>query len=310
MPSSDEKFKFINLAVINKKKTTKKEADKMKSEITLGRIDVILKKKAPIALENILQVEQGQSLTCVLIEGAPGIGKSMLSWEICRRWGRGELFQEYSVVLLVTLRDERVHRATCVKDLFYHSDKKLQEEVVQEINGTNGKGALILLEGLDELPANFLSGCSIFTDLLSGKIFPEATVLVTSRPSATDKLWQKWWQQKSRHIEILGFTEDNIDEYSKSVLSDHQLLGFNKYLSIHPHIKSMMYVPLHCVIATAVYLQCQQSDRPPPKTLTGLYTCLAQTILMQYLLDHPDYKGKNHKFNSFSELPCSCLCPV
>ena len=180
------------------------------------------------------------------------------------------------------------------------------------------------MEGLDELPRHLLTEYSIFTDLLSGAIFPEATVLVTSRPSATDKLWQRWWQKKSRHIEILGFTEDKITEYSKSVLSEDQISGFHNYLSIHPHIKSMMYVPLHCVIAIAVYLQCQQSDRAPPKTLTGLYTCLAQNILVRYLMknEHPDDRGKEHIIDNLTtDLPfcgalsgspksirCNCRC--
>ena len=303
MRSPGEKFKFINLAVISKQEVNREEAERIKKEKIHGHIDVILKKKAPIKIENILQVEQGQPLTCVLIEGAPGVGKSILAWELCQRWEKGKLFQDYYIVLLVTLRDERVQRATCVADLFHHSNKKLQEEVVQEIGETNGKGTLILLEGLDELPKHLLTGYSIFTDLLSGSVFPEATVLITSRPSATDKLWQRWWQQISRHIEIVGFTEDNIDEYTMNVLPDSQLSGFNNYLSIHPHIKSMMYVPLHCAIATTVYLLCQQSDRPLPSTLTGLYTCLAQTILLQYLQDHPDYKENEYKLNSFSDLP-------
>ena len=28
---------------------------------------------------------------CVLVEGAPGIGKSTLAWMMCREWGQGKL---------------------------------------------------------------------------------------------------------------------------------------------------------------------------------------------------------------------------
>ena len=64
----------------------------------------------------------------------------------------------------------------------------------------------------------------------------------------------------------------------------------------------MMYVPLHCVIAVTVYLQCQQSRTPPPKTLTGLYTCLIQTILIQYLDDHPQCSDIDHTLGTFFDI--------
>ena len=64
----------------------------------------------------------------------------------------------------------------------------------------------------------------------------------------------------------------------------------------------MLYVPLHCVIAVTVYLQCQQSRTPPPKTLTGLYTCLTQTILTQYLNDHPQYTGGGYTLDTVFDL--------
>ena len=184
-------------------------------------------------------------------------------------------------------------------------DEDLQESVRKEVSQENwdGKDTLIILEGLDELPSHLLSLSSIFTALLSGEALSQATILVTSRPSATEQLHKHWKQRISRHFEIRGFTEENINNYARSVLLDHeQLSGFKKYVSIHPHIRSMLYVPLHCVIAVTVYLQCQQSRTPPPKTLTGLYTCLTQTILTQYLNDHPQYTGGGYTLDTVFDL--------
>ena len=295
--------KFINLAVINKDDIMPKEADEFTYATIRGDLDQILKTKAPIELESILKVDAEKQLKCVLVEGAPGVGKSTLAWHVCQQWGKGELFQEFTTVQLLQLRDARVQAATCVEDLFLHYDKKLQSRVAQEISDLYGEGSLIILDGLDELPSGFLSQPSVFTGLLSGEVLPEATIMVTSRPSATYDLWKDWNQQISRHIEIIGFTRKNITEYIESVLPPQELPQFQDYLSMHPHIEHMMYVPLHCAIVTIVYSECEKSRKPPPRTLTGLYTCLAQTLLIRYLSDHPDYKGKHYYLDEFSKLP-------
>ena len=54
-----------------------------------GGVDKILDVKDPVKLENLLDTRDGKKLKCVLIEGAPGVGKSTFSWEICKRWCKG-----------------------------------------------------------------------------------------------------------------------------------------------------------------------------------------------------------------------------
>ena len=292
--------KFINLEVI---RTNTLENDQHTEVILGGDVAQIQKKKEPIQLENILKAGVDEQLKCVLVEGSPGIGKSTLAWHICRRWGKGELFQEFSIVQLLQLRDARVQAATCLEDIFHHYDKKLQSETAQAISDSHGKGILIILDGLDELPSQLLSQPSIFTGLLSGEVLPQANIMITTRPSATYKVWANWNQQISRRIQIIGFTRNNITEYVKSVLPSDELPQFEKYLSNHPHIKRMMYVPLHSAIVTNIYSECHKSRRHPPRTLTGLYTCLAQTLLIRYLNNDHAYKGEDFCLDRLDNLP-------
>ena len=66
-------------------------------------------------------------------------------------------------------------------------------------------------------------------------------------------------------------------------------MEFKKHLSIHPHIQSIMYVPLHSAIVMAVYLR----HKLLPTTQTQLYTWLVKTILSQYITDHPEISGED-----------------
>ena len=241
-----------------------------------------------VQLADLLTDRLGKNCECVLVEGGPGMGKSTLAWQVCYRWGRRELLSQYSTVLLLPLRDERVQQAKAVEDLFFYlEDEMALREVIREI-GT-GKGTLVILDGLDELPSHLLLKLSIFTDLLSGEVLSDATILVTSRPSSTKQLLTCWKQRLSKHFVIQGFNKEDIEEYAKSILSGEKLREFQTDLSIHPHIWSIMYVPLHSAIVIAVYLQHKQL----PKTRTQLYMVLAETILSQYLDDHPEYCAKD-----------------
>ena len=230
-----------------------------------------------VELEDLLKAGSGETCKCILVEGSPGMGKSTLAWQVCHRWGRRELIEQYSTVLLLPLRDNEVQQAKQVEDLI-------------DLRNVEIGDTLVILDGLDELPGHLLSKRSIFTDLLSGKVLGDATIMVTSRPSATQQLLKYWKQRVSKHYVIRGFNEDDIGEYTKSVLPNKTLTEFQQQLSIHPHIQSIMYVPLHSAIVMAVYLQHKQL----PKTLTELYKALVKTILSQYLDDHSEYGNPDY----------------
>ena len=303
---------FINMAVILKEKVSRASADEFtKATIRGSPRDDILKSKKKIDFKHLAQTKADESAQLVLVEGAPGIGKSTFAWEACRRWGAGEILQQYKLLLLLKLREKGVQQAQSVADLFYFKfDVHIKQNAIQEIESDNGAGLFLILEGFDELPVHLRNEESLFMDIIKGETLWNATIMLTSRHWASRPLLKndELHRPLSQHIEILGFTKKDIDDYLQCMTFDDPSLlpGINKYLSCYPNIRSMMYVPLNCAIVLEVYRENRSNENQLiPKTMTQLYSSLVRTLLLRYLLDHPDYKDKYVKLESFKDLPDS-----
>ena len=284
---------------------SKEQADAFTKSTIHGNIDDICKKKQAVDFTRIGKKEDGTPAKLILVEGAPGIGKSTFSWKVCRKWAKGKILREYELVVLLRLRDKRVQEIKCVADLFYHSDCELQNSVAKEIQRHHGKSVLLLFEGYDELPRNLQTQQSIFLDILHKDFLPHTTILITSRPSATKFLNWIFIRQISQHIEILGFTKDDITSYVHDAIEDEQVCrDFLQYLKCYPYIRGMMYVPLNAVIVTEVYKESQQSpEKFIPTTMTELYTALTKCLLLRYLHSHSEDGQQEWTLKKFSDLP-------
>ena len=223
----------------------------------------------------------------MLVEGAPGVGKSTFAWEACRKWAEGEILEDFELVILIKLRDDSIRKAICLGDLIqYPRDPTIRQAVIDEITKSGGKGVLLLLEGYDELPTSLRDEASLVRDVINGNQFDAGTVLVTSRHWASQPflLPSNTSRPVSQHVEILGFTGENIKDYVSSMLEKEPSLlkDFQQYLEICPHIHSMMYIPLNCAIVVDVYRHSKKENTIIPKTTTELYLSLTQSLLLRH----------------------------
>ena len=169
--------KIIKLAAVEKKEGGASKAERAEF-VRASSVDEMIEKKelVPLQLEDILNTHNSSTPKCVLVEGAPGIGKSTFAWKACRKWAKGKLFREYDLVVLLQMRDKKVKEAKNLVDLFYHSDAKLSSEVAQEISDGEGKGGVLIFEAIDELPSavDMLNkgNDSLPTDLIRGIQLP------------------------------------------------------------------------------------------------------------------------------------------
>ena len=118
----------------------KNEWDKLQRECLLyqlhGNIDLIQQKKTPLTKDQITVLASGATARTVLIEGAPGIGKTTLLWQLCHQWADGELLQQWELVILVQLRDETTRTAQCLSDLLYHPRQNISRSYLPRNRGT------------------------------------------------------------------------------------------------------------------------------------------------------------------------------
>ena len=301
--------KYINLAVIEKVRLSHEEAIEKSKALTYGDIGKIMH-KGDIQLADIATPgKDGVLPKFVLVEGAPGVGKTTFAWKACRKWAKGKILQDYELVVLVRLRDVSIRKATCLGDLIqYPRDPTVYQMVIEEITKTGGKGVLLLLEGYDELPASLREEGSLFRNVIKGDLFDEGTVVVTSRHWASEPFLFPHYDTNrpvSKHIEILGFNRGNIQDYISFMLKDEPslLLDVTRYLELCPHIHSMMYIPLNCAIILEMYQNCIKENSPIPTTMTNLYSSLIRSLLLRHMNELPEYKDKCAKLTNLSRLP-------
>ena len=108
--------------------------------------------------EMLVPLETSDDPQFILIEGAPGIGKTLLLREISYRWGKHQILQKFKLVLLVHWRDPIVHQMSFIDDLlqlFCRRDRRATEIVSacnDYLSENSGEDLVFLFDGYDEYP--------------------------------------------------------------------------------------------------------------------------------------------------------------
>ena len=258
-------------------------------------------KRTPLAYGDLFKGESGKErVRKVLVEGDAGIGKTTLTISLSEDWAREELFQEFELILLLSLRHKTVASAGSLCELLklFHSDPEVCESVAIYLKKKEAKNVLIIADGWDELGESERREGSFLYQLLF-EMFPFMSVVVTSRPSASAPLHNL--PCIDRFVEVSGFSKDDIKEYIQSEFSSDQVkaLRLLEQLEHNPLIESTCSVPLNCAIVCHLWHTLEEAL---PTTMTQLYTKLILYVVCRNLRKLEAY-GPTFGMSSFDELP-------
>ena len=280
--------KVFSLAMIMPEQVQRRNIDDhfIRETIT-GKIDDILQRKVPITLKKICEKAEQKK---ILIEGAPGCGKSTLSLHICHEWVAGQLLEGCSQVILVRLREEVIQNAKSIADLLPKRDRTMGQNVEKEITACDGEGVLFIFDGWDELPEE-APGHSIIRNILARKQLHKSSVIITSRPISSMNLHEL----VETRIEILGFTKAELQRYFTGCLGeDHgKVKELQQRIKENPVVEGSCYLPLNASILVHLF----KCDGVLPLTQFGIFSSLTRNCIFRHLkkkkeqLDVPGIKS-------------------
>ena len=258
-------------------------------------------KRTPLAYDDLFKGESGkEQVRKILVEGDAGIGKTTLSISLSEDWACGELFQEFELLLLLSLRQKEVASAGSLRKLLklFHPSPSICESVASYLEEEEAKKVLIIADGWDELGESERREGSFLYQLLF-KMFPFMSVVVTSRPSASAPLHRL--PCIDRFVEVSGFSKGDIKEYIQSEFSCDQekARGLLEQLEHNPLIESTCSVPLNCAIVCHLWHTLEEAL---PSTMTQLYTKLILYVVCRNLRKLESC-GPTFGMSSFDELP-------
>ena len=244
----------------------------------------------------VAPLENNHESCLILIEGAPGIGKTVLLEEIAYQWGKKHILQNFKIVLLICLRNHIFQQVKQISDLLHLCFKYNLDEVKmisKYFRVNEGKDLVFLFDGLDELPKN-LRKEGLIADILGRRILPLCGLVVSSRPHASHYLRH----QATLIVQILGFTEVEQMCYIQQALKENESHEIEKYFKHHLTIAGLCCIPFNLVVLLYLY----KRGEPLPKNCTELYSKFICITISRNLARH-DYKYLEGNITEWTNLP-------
>ncbi|KAI8513083.1 hypothetical protein Bbelb_097220 [Branchiostoma belcheri] len=249
---------------------------------------------------------------CILIEGEAGGGKTtFLSKEALDAVSqKTELGRRHDIVLLIRLREVREGETIeeMVWDQCVPERKDLNVKYIEAILERNESCVLFLLDGYDELRPEARAAGQAIPKLLSGKMYPNSTIVITSRPSSAGV------QQYTRpdcHIHIMGFSPEHAAKYVKKYFSitespelgkdfikqyfivshddDEEKVENTVWLKNNELLKNLIQTPMFLMFVCLLWEEGQ--EMVSTGTMMGLYdnllTCLVRKCCEREGVDMP-----------------------
>ena len=270
----------------------------------------------------------------VLVVGRPGIGKTLLSTMIARKWASGGAFNgdqddktNIVVVFLMKFRRFASNLVLSLYELLANAETvdKLHEAVWKFVI-KNPSQVLFIFDGVDEFSAkediarkdqkcynNALEEkmpvSTLFNKLASGELLRGLNIITTTRPTAVPCIADVNFD---RTVEILGFTSEKVEDYVEKFTQGVR----DAKDKIWGHIKSNMnlfslcYIPVNCFLICSCLLEIISLTDPAhtlPTKMTDIYAMVVKIFFFKHNRQSNAQGNlpslRKYMYLSFNELP-------
>ncbi|XP_040546148.1 NLR family member X1 isoform X4 [Gallus gallus] len=270
-----------------------------------------------ISLQNLFDVDAcGRQVKNVVLYGTVGTGKSTLIKKMVVDWCHG-LLPRFELVIPFSCEDlSHSHVPISLRRLITKKYQHLRDVV--PLLGSSNLKVLFILNGLERLNLDFrLAGTELCCDanepvppsaivvnLLRKYLLPEASIIVTTRPSAVRRIPGKY---VGRYAEICGFSDTNLQKLyfqlrlsqpgcdgensvaSRSGEQDNLVEMLSRNLERQNQIAAACFLPSYCwLVCTMLHFLYFTRTVPPSQTLSGIYTSFLRLNFSGEVLDSTD----------------------
>ena len=291
---------FTSVALIHQKRhKTKREIIRFANMHLKGNVSESGKITTDIAEIFALVECTGHPYT-LLIEGAPGIGKTILSKEIVFQWAKGSLLKDEKLVCLIYLRDPKVKTLNTFESFIkYISYSQVSKGVEQYIYKKSGKGICFVFDGYDEYPEK-LRESSFLSDVINREVLELqlCNIIVTSRPSASACLHNN----VDLRVEILGFTKAHRKSYIVHALKDNPkaIQHLLEYLESSYAVDAYCHIPLSMAILVFLFKESDYDKNQLPASQTEINYKFVCITIRRFIKKS---QQKLISISKFSEVP-------
>ena len=273
------KKEHVHLALV-KLEPVDLSRQKLARETIQGSVDDIVHKKVEVEFEQIFEFKDGNQGARILIEGRPGSGKTTLMGRISTQWANDAILKDCIVFLLVPLRRLLMTSQIKIEDLLgEHFPTDTISGIYDWITKTAGEGVCFAIDGIDEHAGASEKDGALFR-LFLGETLPNSTVILASRPSATEPLRKKA-ADSGKYIEVIGFLKDDVKQYiTQYYREQNKSSELLNYLEAHPDVMHMCYLPINLVII--IWLFDNPEGAPLPATETEIYGLFTVHMLTRH----------------------------
>ena len=241
----------------------------------------------------------------VLMDGAPGVGKTTLTLHACKDWANDLKFKQYDLVLFMPLRQASFNSLV---DLLPGDDPELKKDVERYINQNSGENVAMIFDGYDELSYDQRRQGSFLMRIFKGEILHKCAVWITSRPYTSGELLSS--PGINKHVEVVGFKKEQIYACVRKRIKDRDKANsLLRQLKERDDITSICYIPFLCTIMIRVYES--NSDKVLPLTMTELFERFLHDLVQRdrkvVVNSNPDMEDIDNRLSQLGSLAYECL---